>query len=104
MSHFHSTYLQIAVERGIPALIAWSWFCIAYGVFLWRLIARLRPRSWFACAVAVGALAGLIAFCFTSFFHYNLGEEPVAMMFYFYFGLAVAMDHMLSTPGAIDVA
>jgi O-antigen ligase len=103
MSHFHSTYLQIAVERGIPALIAWFWFCIAYGVFLWRLIARLRPRSWVACAVAVGALAGLVAFCFTSFFHYNLGEEPVAMMFYFYFGLAVAMDRMLSTPGAIDV-
>jgi hypothetical protein len=103
MSHFHSTYLQIAVERGIPALVAWLWFCIAYGVFLWRLIARFRSRSRLACTVAVGALAGLVAFCFTSFFHYNLGEEPVAMMFYFYFGLAVAMDRMLITPGSVDV-
>jgi O-antigen ligase len=103
MSHFHSTYLQIAVERGLPALIAWLWFCIAYALFLWRLISRLRGSSRFACSVAVGALAGLIAFCFTSFFHYNLGEEPLAMMFYFYFGVAVAMDRMLGTPGAVDV-
>jgi O-antigen ligase len=103
MSHFHSTYLQIAVERGIPALIAWLWFCIAYGIFLWRLVSRLRSRSGFACAVAAGALAGLIAFCFTSFFHYNLGEESVAMMLYFYFGLAIAMDRMLGTPGAVNV-
>jgi len=103
ISHFHSTYLQIAVERGIPALIAWLWFCIAYAIFLWRLITRLRSQSRFACAVAVGSLAGLIAFCFASIFHYNLGEEPLAMIFYFYFGLAVAMDRMLTTPGAIDV-
>src|SRR5215469_10998211 len=103
ISHFHSTYLQIAVERGLPALIAWLWFLIAYGVFLWRLISRSRAYSRFASVVAVGALAGLIAFCFTSFFHYNLGEESVAMMFYFYFGLAIALDRMISTPGAIDV-
>jgi O-antigen ligase len=103
VSHFHSTYVQIAVERGIPALIAWLWFCIAYGVFLWQLISRARTQSRFASAIAVGALAGLIAFCFTSLFHYNLGEETVAMMFYFYFGLVIAIDRMLASPGAIDV-
>jgi hypothetical protein len=51
----------------------------------------------------VGTLAGLIAFCFTSLFHYNLGEESVAMMFYFYFGLSVAIDRMMNTPGAVDI-
>jgi hypothetical protein len=102
MSHFHSTYLQIAVERGMPALVAWIWFSIAYGVFLWRLIPRLRAQSRFAGAVAVGALAGLAAFSFTSFFHYNLGEESLAMVFFFYFGLAVAMDRILNLPGAMD--
>jgi O-antigen ligase len=102
MSHFHSTYLQIAVERGIPALVAWIWFLTAYGVFLWRLIPRLRAQSRFAGAIAVGALAGLAAFSFTSFFHYNLGEESLAMVFFFYFGLAVAMDRILNLPGAMD--
>ena len=103
-SHFHSTFLQIAVERGIPALLAWLWFCGAYLIFLLRLIARSSGREGFACSVAVGALAGFVAFTFTSFFHYNLGEESLAMIFFFYFGLAVAIDRLLPTPGTFDVA
>ncbi len=103
LSHFHSTYLQIAVERGIPALLAWLWFCVAYLLFLVRLIPKLRAHSQFAGGVAVGALAGLLSFTFTGFFHYNLGEESLAMIFFFYFGLAVALERMVSTPGAVDV-
>lgn len=102
-SHFHSTYLQIAVERGIPALLAWLWFCVAYLLFLVRLIPKLRAQSQFAGGVAVGALAGLLSFTFTGFFHYNLGEESLAMIFFFYFGLAVALERMVSTPGGVDV-
>ncbi len=103
LSHFHSTYLQIAVERGIPALLAWLWFCVAYLLFLVRLIPRLRAHSRFACGVAVGALAGLLSFTFTGFFHYNLGEESLAMIFFFYFGLALALERIVSTPAAVDV-
>jgi len=90
-SHFHSTYLQIAVERGIPALLAWLWFCVAYTVLLFRLVARLRTQSRFACTVAAGLLAAFVAFNFTSLFHYNLGEESVAMVLFFYYGLAMAL-------------
>ena len=103
VSHFHSTYLQIAVERGIPALLAWLWFCGAYLVFLLRLIRRLRTQSRFACGVTVGALAGLLAFSLTSLLHYNLGEESIAMIFFFYFGLALAIDRLSATPTAMDV-
>ncbi len=103
ISHFHSTYLQIAVERGIPALLAWLWFCVAYFVFLLRLIRRLQSQSRFARGVAVGVLAAFAAFTFTSLFHYNLGEEALAMILFFYFGIAIAMDRMIATPGAIDV-
>ena len=103
-SHFHSTYLQLAVERGIPTLLAWLWFCIAYLIFLLRLIRRLRMQSRFALGVAVGVLARFLAFSFTRFIHYNLGEESLAMIFYFYFGLAIAIARMAETAGAIDVA
>jgi len=103
-SHFHSTYLQIAVERGIPALLAWLWFSIAYIVLLVRLIFRLRGQNRLACGIATGVLAGFMAFTFTSFLHYNLGEESLAMLLFFNFGVAVAMDRMLDTPGALDVA
>ncbi len=93
-SHFHSTYLQIAVERGLLALLAWLWFCIAYIVLLFRLVGRLREQSRFACGVAAGILAAFLAFCFTAFFHYNLGEEPLAMILFFYYGIALALDRM----------
>jgi O-Antigen ligase/PDZ domain len=104
VSHFHSTYLQIAVERGIPALLAWLWFCGAYYLFLTRLIRRLRAENRFALGVTVAALAGFLAFSFTSFFHYNLGEESLAMIFFFYVGLTLAIDRMTATPGAMDVS
>ena len=102
-SHFHSTPLQIAVERGLPALIAWVWFVVAYLVFLVRLLRRTRERSRFAAGVVGGVLAGFVAFQTTSLVHYNLGEEPLVMILFFYFGLALAIDRMLKTPGAVDV-
>jgi len=93
-SHFHSTFLQIAVERGIPALLAWLWFCIAYIVLLVRLVARLRAHSRFACVISAGLLAAFVAFNFTSFFHYNLGEESLAMVLFFFYGLAMAIERI----------
>ena len=104
MSHFHSTFLQIAVERGIPALLAWLWFVVAYFIYLFRLIRQLQSQNRFACGVVVGVLAAFLAFNFTSFFHYNLGEEPLAMITFFYFGIAVAVDRMTATPCALDVS
>lgn len=93
-SHFHSTYLQIAVERGIPALLAWLWFCVAYLVFLVRLSWRCRTKDRFAAGVATGICAGLVAFALTSLVHYNLGEEPIAMALFFSYGLAAALDRI----------
>ena len=101
-SHFHSNFLQIAVERGIPALLAWIWFCAAYLVFLSRLVSKLREKSRFACGVAAGILGSFVAFTASSFLHYSLGEESLAMLLFFFCGLAVAMDRMLTLPGAFD--
>jgi F0F1-type ATP synthase assembly protein I len=71
-------------------------------VFLFRLIRRLRDQSRFASGVVVGVLASFAAFTFSSFVHYNLGEEPLAMILFFYYGLAAAVDRITATPGAVD--
>ena len=102
-SHFHSTYLQIAVERGIPTLIAWLWFCVAYLAFLVRLFRRLRAEDPFAAGVVTAICASFVAFAFTSLFHYNLGEEPLAMLVFFAYGLAVALDRITTRENAIKV-
>jgi O-Antigen ligase/PDZ domain len=102
-SHFHSTLLQIAVERGLLTLAAWLWFVVSYMVFLVRLLRKTRAQSRFATGAVTGVLAGLLAFGVTSVVHYNLGEEPLVMILFFYFGLAAAIEHILQEPGGVDV-
>src|SRR5205085_11231418 len=57
VSHFHSTFLQIAVERGLTTLAAWLWFVVAYLVFLLRLVRKARPTGGMAAGLAAGVLA-----------------------------------------------
>jgi O-antigen ligase len=103
-SHFHSDIIQIAVERGLPALAAWLWFVVAYIVFLLRLARQATQHSRFAFGVVAGVFASFAAFLVPGVLHYNLGEETLVMGLFFFYGLAVAIDRMLKDPGAIDVA
>jgi len=101
--HFHSDYIQIAVERGLLTLAAWLWFVMAYLVFLIRLLPRTREHSRFATGVVAGVLAAFVGYLVPSAVQYCLGDDPLVMIMFFYFGLAVAIDRMLKTPGAVDV-
>jgi O-antigen ligase len=103
VSHFHCTFLQIAVDRGLTTLAAWLWFVVAYVIFLVRLIGKMRMRSSFAAGVLAGVLAGFVAFQVTSLVHYNLGEEPLVTILFFYFGLAIAIERILKSAEAMDV-
>jgi hypothetical protein len=102
--HFHSDYIQIAVERGLPTLAAWLWFVVAYLAFLFRLLRRTREHSRFATGVVAGVLAAFVGYLVPSAVQYCLGDDPLVMIMFFYFGLAVTIDRMIKTPGAVDVA
>ncbi len=103
VSHFHCDFLQIAVDRGLPALAAWLWFVVAYIRFLLTTLRNVRARSRFAAGVLAAALAAFVGFQLTSILHYNLGEEPLVTILFFYFGLAIAIDRICHQPGACDV-
>lgn len=99
VSHFHSTLLQIAVERGVPALIAWLWFVIAYLFFLFKLVRRALQTNSPALGPAVGILSAFAAFITSSLVHYNLGEEQLVTLVFFFFGIAIALDRFVeATP------
>ena len=102
-SHFHDDLIQVGVERGLPALAAWVWFVVGYVIFLFRLISRALGQSRFAAGVATGILASFVAYLLTASVHYLLGIESVAMILFFYFGLAIALDRILQEPAAVDV-
>ena len=101
--HFHSDYIQIAVERGLLTLAAWLWFVVAYLVFLFRLLRQAREHSRFATGVTAGVLAGFVGYLLPSTVQYCLGDDTLAMLLFFNFGLTIAIHRMLTDPRAIDV-
>lgn len=97
LGHLHSTPLQLAVERGIPALIAWLLLVGLYARMLWRLVRAERVLdNWTERGIVLGALGGLAGFFTSGLVHYNLGDSEVAMIFYFIMGLSLAINHVQS--------
>jgi hypothetical protein len=95
VGHMHSTPLQLALERGIPALIAWFVLVGVYAFMLWRLSRsdRLGGREkWIERGVALGALGGLAGFMTSGMVHYNLGDSEVAMVLYIIMGLSLVVE------------
>lgn len=82
MGHFHSTPLQLAVERGLPALLLWIAIVGIYGSTLLRAIRRTAPGDWRYRGILLGCFGGLAGFVVSGFVHSNLGDAEVAMVFY----------------------
>ncbi len=85
--HFHSTPLQIAVERGFPALLLWISIVVVY----LRRLYRFNSHSPIPKGIIIGILGGAVGFCVSGAVHYNLGDSEVAMVFFYLMGLALAL-------------
>ncbi|HEX8494155.1 MAG TPA: O-antigen ligase family protein [Pyrinomonadaceae bacterium] len=92
LGHLHSTPLQLAVERGIPALVAWLLLIGIYARMLWRLLRSSALDNWIERGIALGALGGLVGFFTSGIVHYNLGDSEVVMVFYFIMGLSLVLE------------
>lgn len=91
-SHLHSTPLQIALERGIPALLTWLALLGSYGWLLITLARRPGLDDWIERGLVLGALGGLTGFFLSGFVHYNMGDSEVITVFYFLMGLMLFLD------------
>lgn len=87
MGHFHSTPLQIAVERGLPALLLWLAICFVY----WRRLYGFRSDDPISKGIVTGALGGAVGFFVSGLVHYNLGDSEVAMVFFFLMALSLGI-------------
>jgi O-antigen ligase len=76
--HLHNVPLQIAAERGLPALAAWLWF-------IWTLVTqalrRFRSGSQRERVIAASALAAIGAMLGAGLFEYNFGDSEFLMLF-----------------------
>jgi O-antigen ligase len=75
-SHLHNVPLQIAAERGLPALAIWLTFV---GVLLYDFF-RLRRTSVLP-SLANGAIACVVAMLAAGMFEYNFGDSEFLMLF-----------------------
>ena len=82
MGHFHSVPVQIAVERGIPALLIWLIVLAILARTLWRGISRAHGGDWRSFGILLGTFGALVGFVVSGFVHWNLGDQEVAMVFY----------------------
>ncbi|MBA3787017.1 MAG: O-antigen ligase family protein [Acidobacteria bacterium] len=102
MGHFHSTPLQLLVERGLPALLLWLWVLWIYARTLLRhsRFQNSNPKSqipnpkldnWRERGIILGSFGGLIGFFTSGLVHFNLGDAEVAMVFFMLMGLSISL-------------
>ena len=87
--HLHNVPLQIAAERGLPALAAWIWFIVAVVRDLWRRFNQGGSR--FLPAAALASVAALLT---AGLFEYNFGDSEVLMLFLIVITLPAAADRL----------
>lgn len=94
IGHMHSNLLQIALERGVPALIVWL---LLMGVYSRMLIGIIRTSVDLpeARGVALGAFGGLAGFFVSGVVHYNWGDSEVVTVFYLIMGLSLVLERTL---------
>lgn len=85
--HLHNVPMQIAAERGLPALGMFIWFVVSAVIGLRPLLDRSRHRP--LAAVALGALAAMLT---AGLFEYNFGDSEFLMLLLIILTLPFAAD------------
>src|SRR5687767_4959322 len=87
IGHMHSNFLQIALERGVPALLVWLILNAIFLRMLWRINRReietpAGTNDGFRRGLAIGALGGAIGFLASGLVHYTWGDSEVVTVYY----------------------
>lgn len=85
--HLHNVPMQIAAERGLPALAAWLWFVVSLTRGLLRIVRGRRHM-----ALAAGGLGAVAAMLVAGMFEYNFGDSEFLMLFLVLVTLPFAAD------------
>jgi hypothetical protein len=98
MGHMHSNLLQLALERGVPALLFWLALLFVYARMLWRLARSSRVKGWIERGLVLGALGGLAGFFTSGLVHYNFGDSEDVMILFLIMGLCLVVERAAREP------
>ena len=85
--HLHNVPMQIAAERGLPALALWLWFVLSVVISSFRRLQTTTYKS-----LPAGGLAALAAMLAAGLFEYNFGDSEFLMMLLVIITLPYAAD------------
>jgi len=74
--HLHNNLVQIAAERGLPALAVWLWFIVTLVRDTWRRFKDGSDRF-----IPAATLAATTAMLTAGLFEYNFGDSEFLMLF-----------------------
>jgi len=97
-SHLHNVPLQIAAERGLPAVGLWLWFIISVVVGAARLF-RKAPRDGPLRFLSATALASVVAMLAAGMTEHNFGDSEFQILFLVLITLPFAVARTRSTAG-----
>jgi hypothetical protein len=91
--HMHSTPLQIAFDRGLPALMFWLWIMSAFWITTSRAERSGREsRDANRHGILLGATGAIAAIFASSLVNYNFGDEEVALVVWWLMGIVVMLS------------
>ena len=97
--HLHNVPVQIAAERGLPALAIWGWLMVAIVVALAQVFQRAREHR----VLAAAGLSAVVAMLGAGLFEYNFGDSEFLMLLLVLVTLPFAAsrpDHAAASPRA----
>jgi O-antigen ligase len=80
--HLHSSPIQIAAERGLPALGVWIWLWVVFFRDGTRILTRLGDAQPRERALVSASLWGVGGFLVAGLFEHNFGDGEVVMLVY----------------------
>ena len=78
--HLHNVPLQIAAERGLPALGLWIWFIATVVTGAWSLF-RNAPKEGPMRFLSAAAIATVVSMLGAGMFEHNFGDSEFLMLF-----------------------
>ena len=90
--HLHNNVVQIAAERGVLGLAAWTSLWVAFFVQAGRVSARVPAARAGDRALAAGSVAAVAGFLVAGLFEYNFGDSEVIGLTWVVMALPFVVD------------
>jgi hypothetical protein len=93
--HFHSTYIELAVDCGLPVLGLWLWLMVHYFQHLRCLLRLSAQAKWFYRGLVLGIFGSAVAFYLGCLVQYTLGDGEVMPLVWLFMGCSAVLYRIL---------